>query len=115
VISSEYKRRLTIREYVHVTESEIEYSFVESDSQSTTDLEGTPLDIDLIRVRHKRIVWEKISTILYAVLITSSGSVVMLVQFEVLVAPWWVGLSSVIVIFASVYFIRRTWKILKAS
>ncbi|MBS7622684.1 hypothetical protein KEJ39_03305 [Candidatus Bathyarchaeota archaeon] len=114
MISGEYKRRLISREYAQVTDSQLEYSFTES-NELTTDLEGTPISIDLIRLRHRRMVWEKVSNILYAVLITSSGSVLMLVQFEVLSAPWWVSLSSVLIIFASAYLMRRTWKILKAS
>jgi len=79
----------------------------------TTEIEGTTLDSSLVAIRKQRTYWEKISTLLYGILMTSSGSVLILVQLELLAAPWWIGWSSVAMIFTTALLMRRSWKILK--
>lgn|GEM_PF-3542328 len=112
-VSSERKRSLSLKEYSRSLDYGLEYGFGESNELPTTDLEGNPLDIDFIRLRRSRILWSKISTALYSLLMVTSSSTLLLTQYEVLQAPWWVGLASVAFIFCSAYLIGRTWKLLK--
>ncbi|MGQ9543478.1 MAG: hypothetical protein ACUVTM_05275 [Candidatus Bathyarchaeia archaeon] len=114
-VSSERKRSLTIREYSTSLRYDLNYGFGESNELPTTDLKGNPIDIDFIQIRRSRILWGKISTILYSLLIVSSGSTLLLTQYKILQAPWWVGLASVAFIFYSSILMRRTWKIIKGS
>ncbi|MEM2106289.1 MAG: hypothetical protein QXI59_01500 [Candidatus Bathyarchaeia archaeon] len=114
-VSSERKRTLSLKEYSKSLEYDIGYGFGESNELPTTDLEGNPLDIDFIQLRRSRILWDKISTALYSLIMASAGLVILLIQYEVLRAPWWVGLASVAYIFCSAFLVRRTWKLLKES
>ncbi|MBS7629549.1 hypothetical protein KEJ23_06270 [Candidatus Bathyarchaeota archaeon] len=114
-VSSERKRTLSLKEYSESMEHNIGYGFGESNELPNTDLEGNPLHVDFISLRRSRILWDKISTALYTSIMVSAGSTILLVQYEVLRAPWWVGLASVAYIFCSAFLMRRTWKLLKGS
>jgi len=110
-ISNKLKYKQLQRAYEYYEGGRVEGEFLEYVFLDPTEIEAESMDWEILRLKKEERKWGAIATASYAMAIIISGSIILLLFYEVASAPQWVGYLFLFFILLSAYSMHRSWRV----
>ncbi|MEM2530292.1 MAG: hypothetical protein QXL32_04120 [Candidatus Bathyarchaeia archaeon] len=110
VIADRLKYEQIRKAYRYYERDGIEGEFIEYVFLDPTTIEPDSINGEVIHIKREELRWGAIATLSYAISMIICGAVMLLLFYEIIHAPPWVGFIFLFLIMLLAYLMNRSWR-----